>query len=78
MDVLLDSGQFTPPTLDNLEAVLVYGISLRRGRVFADLWDIERFYSCEKCGPERKERLNQMNLTQQALPAVRCGCEAGR
>jgi len=78
MDVLLAAGQFAPPTLSNLEEVLDYGISLRAGRVFADLWDIEKFYSCTTCGPSRKERLNQMNLTQQVLPTIPCECNSGR
>jgi radical SAM enzyme (TIGR01210 family) len=76
-DVLLAAGQFAPPTLSNLEEVLDYGISLRAGRVFADLWDIEKFYSCTTCGPSRKERLNQMNLTQQVLPTIPCECNSG-
>jgi archaeosine synthase beta-subunit len=42
------------------------------------LWDAERFYDCEQCGPARRERLARMNLTQQVLPAVACGCEAAR
>jgi radical SAM enzyme (TIGR01210 family) len=77
MDVLQQERHFEPPALSSLETVLEYGINLGRGRVFADLWDIEKFYCCGKCGPSRKERLNQMNLTQQDLPAVRCECNNG-
>ena len=43
MDWLQAEGQFTPPSLDSLEDVLDYGVGLSRGRVFTDLWDIERF-----------------------------------
>ena len=74
MDRLQEESRFEPPALASLEAVLDYGIGLGRGRVFADLWDIERTFRCPDCGPERAERLRQMNLTQEALPAVSCGC----
>jgi radical SAM enzyme (TIGR01210 family) len=77
MDQLQRDGHFAPPSLDSLEQVLEHGVSLGRGRVFADLWDIEKFYSCDTCGPARKERLNQINLTQRSLPAVPCECDAG-
>ena len=77
MDQLQREGHFEPPSLDSLEQVLDYGVSLGRGRVFADLWDIEKFYSCDTCGPARKERLNQMNSRQQVLPSMPCECGAG-
>ena len=56
-----------PPRLPALERVVEYGLSLGRLRVFADLWDIERFFDCE-CSVARRERLALMNRTQ-ALPA---------
>jgi radical SAM enzyme (TIGR01210 family) len=68
-------GQFEPPRLQALEAVVAYGLSLGRARVFADLWDVERFFDCG-CSPRRAERLRQMNLTQRAGDAVACGCDA--
>ena len=74
MDWLQEHGRFKPPTLRSLEEVLDYGVSLGSGRVFSDLWDIEKFYSCTKCGPSRKERLKRVNLTQQILPRVQCEC----
>jgi radical SAM enzyme (TIGR01210 family) len=74
IDRLQEEGHFEPPTLRSLEAVVQYGIDLGRGRVFADLWDIERTFRCPDCGPERAERLRQMNLKQEVLPAVSCGC----
>ena len=42
-------------------------------RVFADLWDVERFYSCG-CSPARAERLATMNRDQRVPPAVSCSC----
>ena len=75
MERLAEQGQFHPPRVESLEEVLEYGISLRRGRVFADLWDIERFHTCQRCGPARKERLHKMNLQQTIAPPVACACQ---
>ena len=36
--------------------------------------DVERFFECPLCGPARVERLRQMNLSQQILPAISCSC----
>jgi hypothetical protein len=72
MDQLGKSGEFTPPTLDALEAATAYGLSLKRGRVFADLWDLERISACHSCYNERRERLIQMNFCQTILPPVLC------
>jgi radical SAM enzyme (TIGR01210 family) len=74
MEQLQRQGHFTPPRLESLEEVLDYGIGLGRGRVFADLWDAERFYSCPRCGPARAERMRFMNLTQRPVSAVLCSC----
>jgi hypothetical protein len=75
LEALAAQGEFTPPRLATLEAASEYGIGLGRGRVFADVWDLEKFSSCAECLPERRERLRQMNLTQTVTSAVRCpGC----
>jgi len=67
---------FTSPTLRALEQVMEYGLGRRasvpRPRVFADLWDISRFFTCA-CSPARAERLRTMNLTQQVAAPVACG-----
>jgi len=42
MDQLQESNEFTPPSIDSLGEVLSWGIAQRRGRVFADTWDIDR------------------------------------
>ena len=78
MERLQRSGLFDPPTLSSMETVLDAGILMNRGRVFMDLWDIERFYGCGRCGPLRRERMHRMNLSQRTVPAVRCGCEVHR
>ena len=80
---------FVPPRLDALESVIEYGLSRRAGpsgpadrragpfgpamRVFADLWDIERFHSCQ-CSPRRVARLWAMNREQTFKPRVVCEC----
>lgn len=74
MEQLEAIGQFAPPTLDSLERVLEEGLKFAKGRVFVDLWDIERLASCSKCVSLRRERLHQMNLSQQILPIVSCSC----
>jgi radical SAM enzyme (TIGR01210 family) len=77
LDALAAAGEFTPPRLATLEAALKAGIALRRGRVFADVWDLERFADCAVCFPARAERLRQMNLTQRVLPRVVCAACGG-
>jgi radical SAM enzyme (TIGR01210 family) len=76
-EALAAQGEFVPPRLETLEAAHNYGLGLRRGRVFADLWDLEKFSSCEVCFLKRRERLERMNLSQTVKPAVQCAaCEA--
>ena len=78
MERLQASGSFAPPTLSSMETVLEAGLRMRRGRVFIDLWDIEQFVRCPRCGPQRRERMHRMNLAQQVVPAIPCECEAAR
>jgi len=72
MEALASLGLFLPPRLADLEAAADYGIGLRRGRVFADLWDLDKFSQCAACCDARRERLRRMNLGQQLEPPVRC------
>lgn len=75
MQRLKREGHFESPSMDSIETVLEEGVRMDRGRVFMDLWDLERFYECENCGPKRRERLRRMNLTQTRQPPVRCTCD---
>jgi radical SAM enzyme (TIGR01210 family) len=78
LEALAEQGQFSPPKLKTLEAALDYGLSVRRGRVFADLWDLEQFSNCEACFPARRQRLAESNRTQAVTPAVACArCGSG-
>jgi radical SAM enzyme (TIGR01210 family) len=72
MEQLQAAGDFTAPTLANLERAANYGLSLSRGRIFADLWDLHRFSTCPTCFDARRERLHQMNLTQRLPPPITC------
>jgi len=74
MEHLERDGRFSPPRLSSLEETLAGGFALRRGRVFVDLWDVERLATCPVCTPGRIARLRQMNLSQANLPAIECSC----
>lgn len=78
MEVLAERGDFARPTADSLACVLDYGVSLGRGRVFADLWDIDKLLTCDRCKVARTERLDRTNLTQAVQPRVRCDRCHGR
>jgi radical SAM enzyme (TIGR01210 family) len=69
---LIPTRGFSPPAIRTLEACLEYGLGLRQGRVFADLWDLETFSTCEECYAERYKRLREMNLRQRVMGAVEC------
>ena len=71
LEVLAEAGLFALPALASLEAAQEYGLHLSKGRVFADLWDIEAFSQCA-CAPGRVARLTTMNRTQQVPPPVVC------
>jgi radical SAM enzyme (TIGR01210 family) len=74
MELLAQDGFFKVPKLKSLEEVLDYGVALKRGRVFADLWDLNYFSNCEKCYEQRRSRLVKTNLTQSVADEVRCSC----
>ena len=74
MDILQSQGLFSPPRVKSLEKVLEFGIRKGKGRVFADLWDLETFSSCEKCFQKRRDRLEYMNLNQAIPPEIKCSC----
>jgi radical SAM enzyme (TIGR01210 family) len=74
LDSLSIDGYFQEPSILSLERVLEYGIGLKKGLVLADLWDLERFSACDSCFESRKERLKQINLTQENIRHVECSC----
>ena len=74
MEILEKEGDFQSPQISSLEEVLEYGISLQKGRVLADLWDLEYFSTCSNCLEERQSRLDSMNLYQEIYPEIKCNC----
>ncbi|MGD0581882.1 MAG: radical SAM protein [Bacteroidales bacterium] len=74
MEKLSREGLFTSPSIRSLEKVLEYGITLKAGRVFADLWDLGLFSDCPLCQDRRKGRLMSMNLSQEIHDPVSCTC----
>ena len=80
MEVLAAEGQFQAPRLETIERACdaAHADGPSRGRIFVDLWDLERFAHCAHCFDARRTRLHAMNLTQTILPPVRCShCRAG-
>ncbi|MBM80991.1 MAG: radical SAM protein [Planctomycetaceae bacterium] len=75
LDSMLDDGSFQRPTIRSMERVIDELLPCSHGRVFMDLWDVEQFYQCPDCGPQRRDRLQHMNLTQGKTPQVRCKCD---
>jgi len=71
MERLAEHGDFAPPSLWSLEQAVEYGIRLGRGRVLADLWDIERLFTCS-CSRERANRLETMNRSGSIPPPAEC------
>jgi radical SAM enzyme (TIGR01210 family) len=79
LEALAAAGQFTPPRLATLEAALDRSLRPMRGRVFADLWDLEVFSDCPACFAARRKRLERINHEQRPRPPVRCPhCGAGQ
>jgi hypothetical protein len=72
LDRLREAGEFAPPRLSSLERALESILAWRRGRVFADTWELEQFSTCAACFKQRRQRLHQMNLQQIAPPKIRC------
>ena len=77
MSQLANDGHFAPPSMASIETALEEGLKIGGGRVFMDLWDLERFADCAQCLDVRRERLHQMNLTQTVRPPVTCLCGEG-
>ena len=78
LETLAARGEFAPPRLATLETAAANGLALQRGRVFSDLWDLERFSDCPHCYPARAARLREMNLRQVAGAPVACDTCGGR
>jgi len=73
LDALEQSGHFREPHLAELESAAEQALAVNRGRVFADLWDLERFSRCPACYPARLTRLETMNREQIVPTPIECG-----
>ncbi|MBN2349163.1 MAG: hypothetical protein JXJ22_10015 [Bacteroidales bacterium] len=74
LEILAQNNFFSPPKIRSLEEVMEYGLQLNAGRVFSDIWDIEKFSDCPECFGLRKNRLLEMNLNQKIVTSVDCSC----
>jgi radical SAM enzyme (TIGR01210 family) len=72
MERLHALGDFTPPTLSDLEDALDQCLLLTRTVVTADLWDVERLATCNHCRSERTARLRRLNVTGRAELRITC------
>ena len=72
LDELARTGQFAPPTLTLFEDAVDAAFARRPvgGRVFADLWDLERLSDDPRTFAARRARLAEMNLSQRGSPRV--------
>ena len=78
LESLAAQGLFAPPSLALLEAVHDTALQGGRGVVLVDTWDLQVFAACAECLPNRRARMEAMNLGQKVLGRVRCAkCPAG-
>jgi archaeosine synthase beta-subunit len=63
LEALQGRGLFSEPSLELLEVVMRESLGRRRGRVFADIWDLGRFHTGTDL-PSRRLRLERANRTQ--------------
>ncbi len=72
MERLAAVGEFTPPTLSQLEDALDGCAHITSAVVTADSWDVEKFARCEACLGARKERLCRINVRGHGEPRIVC------
>ena len=74
MERLQSLGEFTPPSLAELEAALDGCLQFTECVVTADSWDLETLATCGVCRVSRADRLRRINLT--GNPEARVDCAA--
>jgi radical SAM enzyme (TIGR01210 family) len=74
LETLLTIGAFRPPRLEEIEqsVELAHTRAGSRGRLFVDLWNLDRFSDCPACFAARRQRLDVINLEQRIPPRIRC------
>lgn len=78
MERLAALGEFTAPTLFQLEEALDGCAQISSAAVTADTWDVEKLARCEACRPARTERLRRINVSGRAEPRIACDVCGGR
>ncbi|MBW2294690.1 MAG: radical SAM protein [Deltaproteobacteria bacterium] len=74
VEALAAKNLYSRANLAELQSVVEYGIRSGRGRVFADLWDVENVAGCPRCSAARVAALEEMNLTQRPSASPDCSC----
>ena len=64
MERLASMGLHSVPSLDLLEHGMQFGLGLKRGRVFVDLWDVEQLVGSHPDLASRRLALERMNAIQ--------------
>jgi archaeosine synthase beta-subunit len=72
MEELTAMGSFSPPRIATLEEAVAYGLALKKGRVFVDMWNVSETSECQDCYQLRVSRLKTMNLQQVILRPIVC------
>jgi uncharacterized Fe-S cluster-containing MiaB family protein len=72
LERLAASGEFTPPTLAQLEEALDRCLQYTESVVTADTWDLGRLASCAQCSAARAARLQRLNISGRAEMRVAC------
>ena len=72
MEALAKARLFNEPSLDQLEDAMDSTLGNPHRRVFADLWNLERFSSCQRCFESRRSRLEKQNYYQTFQPRIVC------
>jgi radical SAM enzyme (TIGR01210 family) len=67
LEELAREGLFSPPKLSAFEVVAEYGVKLRRGRMLADLWDLEKIAPDAASFERSRDRLFRMNHDQRVM-----------
>jgi archaeosine synthase beta-subunit len=63
MELLQAAGEFTPPRIASVLEAMHYGLSLDKGRVFADTWEMEKFIQSPE-DQEMASEIERLNATQ--------------
>ena len=72
LEMLRRSGEFAPPTLEQLEDALERSLDGAATVVTADLWDAAALEACPTCRDRRLVRLAHMNLSGRPTPRIHC------